>query len=172
MSNIIRTLGLYQPYAGLMLPPWNKIETRWVRAHRKPPFPLGKYLIYSCLKSYHPEEVDSIAGNTINDELWGTIANTEVFNLCGFAIGIGDLVEVRKMEPVDQEKAFVKVDGDILSRDLCYTIEDGDTEELKTYIRYCLIFKNMQRIKPFHFKGKQGIGFLNEADLKKIDIIH
>lgn len=44
----IRTLGFYQPFGTLML--HGKIETRWVKVGKKPPFPEGKYLFYSTQK--------------------------------------------------------------------------------------------------------------------------
>ena len=44
----IRTLGFYQPFGSLML--HGKIETRWVRKGKKPPFPLGKYIFYTTQK--------------------------------------------------------------------------------------------------------------------------
>lgn len=37
---MIRTLVIYQPYATLM--GHGKLETRWVKHGRKPPFPRGK----------------------------------------------------------------------------------------------------------------------------------
>lgn len=155
-TEIIRTLGLYQPYAGLMLPPWNKVETRWVRIGRKPPFPLGTYLIYATQKVYSLKEFQSIAGE-FGDIVLRDITYNGIFEVRGAAIGIGDLVKVERFNPIHQRETYVKWIG-------------GDNSQ--THTRWLLRFDNMRAIKPFTIKGKQGIGFLSEADLKKIEFIH
>jgi hypothetical protein len=155
----IRTLGLYQPFATLML--HGKIETRWVGSSRngklkKPPFPFGKYLIYSTKKAYDYFEVLNIAGKHHAEILkleagedWAT------YHLKGCAICIGDLVDI--IDPIKKttKNTFVKY-----------------APALNGCRRVGLVFQNIQRIKPFEFKGgKQGIGFLHWTDVEKIEII-
>lgn len=149
-DKIIRTLGLYQPFAGLMLPPYNKIETRWVANGRKPPFPLGKYLLYSTKRVYTREEFLAISAE------YGLAVDTEriKFKLTGKALCIGDLVRVEKMTKEHQEKAFV-----------------AHHDPTDTHTRWCLIFENVKAIDPFTFSGKQGIGFLSEQDKEKIKFL-
>lgn len=164
-NEIIRTLGLYQPYAGLMLPPYNKIETRWIADNHKPPFPLGKYLIYATQKMYSIDEFKSIAGDTAV-HIYRDFSTKEKFHLRGMAIGVGDLVEVRKMEKEDAEKAFVQIKSDDALRYI------GPDKGDKSYTRYCLVFENMREIIPFQFKGKQGVGILPMEMKSKIKILN
>src|SRR6478609_1851248 len=141
MSEVIRTLGLYQPFAALMA--FGKVETRFVKQGRKPPFPLGKYLIYSCKKGY-----DTLGGGLINictpaqeekiEEL--LMANDFLFCEFGSALVIGDLVRIIDPLTPDVENTFVDY------------IPPDEKER-----RVGLIFENVSRIKPFPFKGKQGI---------------
>ncbi len=69
------------------------------------------------------------------------------------ALCIGDLVEVVDLEP--------------LSGDETYVLYDEDDEKRMVVLR----FKNMKRIKPFPFKGKQGVGFLSKEDEAKIEYL-
>lgn len=163
MSEIIRTLGFYQPFGTLML--YGKLETRWVRERRKPPYPLGKYLIYTTKKG---------AGDLVFD--WCTLANLERMNnnlpgaksddtrmLYGYAIAIGELTRVRRMELIDEHDAFVKFIGEQL-------FETKEGFVLKH--QWILQIDNVERIEPFVFEyGKQGVGIFPEKDHDKIKIL-
>lgn len=158
----IRTLGLYQPFATLML--YGKVETRWVSTGKKPPFPLGRYLIYSTIQCYDyfealgmmTDDQSEDAQDCFRKELQvsgGTIDPVSKDFITGHAICIGDLIDI--IDPIlpSTPKTFVK------------------------YIEPCsrrrvgLVFENMKRLKPFPIKGKQGIGFLSDEDRAKIQIV-
>jgi len=158
----IRTLGLYQPYATLML--HGKIETRWVAVGKKPPFPLGKYLIYATQKCYNFHDAEKLMGDQVDKAhekfrlefqfgSSGTLNPKTKSFLLGHAICIGDLVSI--IDP----------------------ILPSTTDTYVEYVAPCsrrrvgLVFENMKRIEPFQFKGKQGIGFLTPEDEAKIKYI-
>jgi hypothetical protein len=167
----IRTLGLYQPFASLML--HGKIETRMVRCEwdsatqsiidRKPPFPLGTYLIYSTKKEYFRDEVKRITGRffegamiSLSDE---PTFNTDKRN--GHAICIGNLVEI--IDPIQCEfhpATFVDL-----------PVYDVDIHNYPISRRVGLRFEAVKRIKPFPITGKQGVGFLSVADHLKIEFL-
>lgn len=146
-DNWIRTLGFYQPFCSLML--YGKLETRWVRKGRKPPFATGEYLFYSTKKS---------AGDKVFD--WCTVANMEAMSILkdeptrllnGYAIATSTLKEYRLMKPEDEEKAFVKFIGE-------RTVKDKHGNDV-VQVQIILEFENVIRIEPFEFKeGKQGVG--------------
>lgn len=159
----IRTLGLYQPYATLML--HGKVETRWVSGKKKPPFPFGKYLIYSTIKCYGFDEAMDMMGDQEAEarvlfrkefEMGhsGTINPHSRNLLLGHAIGIGDLIEI--IDPITP---------------------DTNVRTFVEYVEPCsrrrvgLVFENMRRIKPFPFKGKQGIGFLTSEQKQLIEFV-
>lgn len=147
--DVIRTLALYQPFATLML--HGKIETRWIRHNRKPPFPLGKYLIYAAKRKYSLDALKSIC----HDQYRAVIdiaCKDESSDITGMAICTCDLVEIIDPLPKSYEqKAFVR----IYAPDSCYRMIG-------------LNFQNVQRIAPFKIRGKQGIGFLSAEDANKI----
>lgn len=153
---VIRTLGLYQPFAGLML--YGKIETRWIRADIKPPFPLGKYLIYATKKKYNLDVLSVICGDQHKRVV--DIACSDKNDSCditGSAICICDLVKrIDPLTPEYEQQAFVTVPASFT--DDCYRMVG-------------LVFENVQRIEPFPFKGKQGIGFLSDEDKAKIKVL-
>lgn len=164
----VRTIGLYQPYATLML--YGKIESRWVRSGRKAPFPLGKYLIYSTKKAYKDYEFKRLSGETFYEarkcfgfeELIPACTN----NLNGFAIAVGDLVEVCPMPIAMLERAFFIPP----TSELEYDAPDGQLR-IDGYTLWALVYNDVKRIKPFPFKGKQGVGILTEAQRKKIEFL-
>lgn len=167
----IRTLGLYQPFASLML--HGKIETRMVACewdsatqsvkYRKPPFPLGTYLIYSTKKEYNRTEVKAITGRFYKQALL-KLADEPTFNSNdrnGHALCIGNLVEI-----IDQIQCEFHPETFV---DL--PIYDFDISNYPIARRVGLRFENVKRLKPFPINGKQGIGFLSEADHLKIEFI-
>lgn len=149
-NDVIRSLGLFQPYCSLM---WthDKLETRWVLRGKKPPFPKGKYMIYACKRAYTVPEVQSISGNYLDTAIWD---HNLQYMLTGMPLLIADLVSVRDMEWDDQPKAFVALN-----------------QEVKGSRQVILEFHNKQRIKPFPFKGKQGVGILTPEQIAQIELI-
>jgi hypothetical protein len=148
MSEKIRTLGLYQPYAELMM--HGKIETRWIRKGSKPPFPKGRYLLYATKKEYTLTQLSIIAGDQyerINEIINGLTL------LRGTALAVGDLVKHIYIVPGMEDQTFVRYRPPLAK------------------VMVGLIFENVRRIKPFPFKGKQGVGFLSEEDKKKIEYL-
>lgn len=188
----IRTLGLYQPFATLMMPPYNKDETRWVKSGRKPPFPLGIYMIYSTKKQYASSEVKHIAGPeyfpTIRKHIaeecetkgagvrWRNADGTIEFNN-GVALCVGELMTVEPWTPMKSTKTFVFVDPsrvELVPTD-CDEVEDTEPATqgvaINGYTLWNLCFRDMKRIEPFQFKGKQGVGILSMRDREKIKIL-
>lgn len=154
-GTIIRTLGLYQPFASLML--HGKIETRLIEVGKKPPFKEGKYIIYSTKKKYSSEEVYNIAGALQQARIDHSLSHEPTKYNIQQAICIGDLVEVRPMAETDEDSAFVQYHGIIKK-----LVPDRG---MVPYKQWCLIFRDMKRIVPFDFKdangkslGKQGVG--------------
>lgn len=159
----IRTLGLYQPYASLML--HGKVESRWVKAGKKPPFPLGKYMIYSTKKSYSEKEFKHISGGCYRYAVV-LLEDESTKNLNGYAIAVADLVEVTtfgQSTGMPENRAFVDTPMD--------QWESNDPITIDGHVLTALVFENVKRIKPFPFKGKQGVGFLTEEQVSKIEII-
>lgn len=147
----IRTLGLYQPFATLML--HGKIETRWVRNGKKPPFPLGKYLIYSTKKGYEDEELKELCGAQYARAIALEEAD-DTAGLYGYGLCIGELVKI--VDPLDfsyDEVAFIHV------------------RPAEDFRLVGLVFTDVKRIKPFAFHGKQGIGFLSENELSSVEYL-
>lgn len=146
----IRTLGWWQPFGSLML--HGKVETRIVAAGKKPPFPLGQYLMYTTKKPMLKRDVEIMVGWELQEHIYSTLTKAQeaTINLNGYAIAIGTLSEVRPMKEEDEMQCFVPYFTN----------------------RWCLIFKDVQRIEPFKFEnGKQGIGFATPAEIAKIKIV-
>lgn len=158
----IRTLGFYEPFGSLMLK--GKIETRWVDVTRKPPFPLGKYVFYTTKKPCSNPQLFEWSGA----ELMATIINllkdgTRHKN--GYAIAVGELVELYPMAKVDEGKGFVLWAGLKL-------FVNPVTKKATMKKQWCLKFDNVKAIEPFEFKfGKQGVGILHESEHHKIKVL-
>lgn len=159
-TTIIRTLGLYQPYASLML--HGKVETRWVRKGRKPPFPPGKYLIYSTAEACDYPTLYTWSGSILIKHIQDILENEPTRSLTGYALAIVDLREPVLMKPINELECFVKYVGEELRKD-----KFGRDW---SYMQWCLPFRKVQRIEPFEFKGKQGVGILPESEHSKIKI--
>ncbi len=155
--NKIRTLGFYQPFGSLML--YDKIETRWVRENKKPPFPLGKYLFYTTKKPCDEKTMLEWCGPKMYKEILELMEGERTWPLNGYAIGIGDLIKIKPLEIEEESKAFVKFAG-------------IKTEVSINKVQWGLHFENVQGIEPFEWKyGKQGIGFVPESEIDKIKIV-
>lgn len=147
---VIRTLGFYEPFGSLML--HGKIETRWVREGRRPPFPLGKYLLYTTKNPVSSIDLFEWCGVEIRCLIQNTMLSTPYIN--GSALAIGELVDIRLLTPEDEERAFVKYVGR-----KTFIINGKQVPK----IQWALVFKNVKRIEPFKWEyGKQGTGFVPE----------
>ena len=154
-----RTIGLYQPFASLML--HGKIETRWIREGKKPPFPKGKYLFYSTQKRCDDSTLLSWSGSEKAALIYELMQHEPTVKLGGYAIGIGNLVDVRLLLPNDAN-TFIKFVGKKTE-----LIKD----EQVTKVQWALFFENVQRIEPFIWvHGKQGVGYVPPIELPKIKI--
>lgn len=168
MSEILRTLGFYEPFCTLML--HGKIETRWVRAGRKPPFPVGKYLLYTTKQAAGEKTFDWCTSENIIS--MNEICKDEKRNMNGFALCVGELVDMWVMKPEDEGRAFVKFVGEkeFAVNKTIAGIQTSLPVVVKK-VQWCLRFKNVQRIIPFEFKfGKQGVGILPDSEKNKIQI--
>lgn len=146
----VRTLGFYQPFCSLMI--HGKIETRWVREGKKPPFPLGKYLFYSTAKSCDQSTLFDWCGADIMLNISQTLESDDTRNLNSTALATGVLKEVRPLVPEDEPLAFVKYIGK--------KTEIIKGEEI-TKVQWALIFEDVKIITPFKWEyGKQGVGFV------------
>lgn len=160
-NETIRTIGLYQPYASLML--HGKIETRWVYEEKKPGFKLGKYLIYACKKSYSVDQFKHLAGEYYQSAR-EIITREETTHLNGYAIAFGELVAVKKIGVGELPKAFVDINPTMLR--LGKPDIDWYNEIIvDSYKLWGLHFENMKRIEPFQFKGKQGVGIIRSKEI-------
>jgi hypothetical protein len=155
-TETIRCLGMHQPFASLML--HGKFETRWVAAMKSPPFPLGKYLLYTTDSGYDKKAMLHISGEYQMVRMAQALSGEPTFKLSRHAICIGDLVEVRRMTTDDENNCFVKFK--------LYDYRDTKDGFKRKYFLWCLIFKNVKRIEPFFFQyGKQGIGIIGQGKI-------
>lgn len=161
----IRTLCFYLPFGSLML--HGKIETRWVREGRKPPFPKGKYVFYTSKRPCDDKTLIDWCGDEIYKHIHHTLFYDDTKGLNERIIGTGDLVGVRLLNKKDELNSFVKFVG-----------RKSETVEGKEVVKvqWALIFENVQATEPVEtrFNGKsiakQGIGFLPEEMVKLIKI--
>lgn len=163
----MHTLGLYQPYAGLML--HGKVETRWVREGKKPPFPLDDYALYSTQIEYGRYQTWKVAGNEQFARLCEIRARGgKEFDLRGCIYATGILYALEPMTPEIRKNAFVDPEPNVIFDKSTgfYTAVSLDKEG-KSVVRvlWALYFKKVRAIEPIPFKGKQGVGFL-PADIE------
>lgn len=135
----MRALSWKQPFATAML--YGKIETRtWDTKYR------GKVLICTSKSSYDPWDLAEICGERLHSNMIQKVKHDFALDLYGYAIGVGELVDSRPMELLDQEKAFVLYDPNL----------------------YCHIYENVQTIKPIQWKGTQGWKTLDDEFVKSL----
>lgn len=138
----IMALSWNQPFASLML--HGKIETRKYKTNVR-----GRILICSCKEVYPNYKLFNISGPLHMLKINETLCDELTKELLGYAIAIGNLTDCRKMQLQDSMLTFTNF-----------------TENL-----WCWIFKDVRRIKPFEWKGKQGWKKLNENEKGKIEIL-
>jgi hypothetical protein len=143
---IIRALWWNQPFASLMLPPFDKDETRKRKTNVR-----GKVLICACKRPYDIEVVNEIAGN----DQYRRIVQTQIMDwvddndMVGKAIGIGELVDCYPMKPEHEDKCYVQYKPGL----------------------WVWKFANVQHIEPFEISGKQGWAILNKDTIAKIKVL-
>lgn len=142
-EQIVRALWWNQPFASLMLPPFDKYETRGRGTKVR-----SKVLICACKKPYDIEMVNTISGNF----QYARIVKTQIMDwidendMVGKAIGIGELVDCFPMKLEHSDKCYVEY-------------RDG---------LWVWKFANVQPIEPFEIKGKQGWAILDKETISKI----
>jgi|SRR5688572_20240703 len=160
-NETIRTLAYYEPFGSLMF--CNKIETRWVREGKQPPFPLGKYLFYTTKKPCSNMELFNWSGPEIMLEITKALGSPQWPKYNGYAIGMADLTK-KAILTADDKPTFVKFVGKEIRKD-----KDGIEH---VYVQWGLHFTNAKKIKPFEWNyGKQGVGFVPDSELHKIEIV-
>lgn len=141
----IRALSWKEPFASLML--HGKIETRtWATGYR------GWVLICASKAPYGGQVLKSICGERqmgrAKEALHSSLRHQNDYPY-GKAIAIGYLANCRMMAPSDADMCFVNYRDDL----------------------YCHIYKDVQAIEPFDWKGSQGWRTLGDEDKKKIKLV-
>lgn len=164
----IRSLSWKQPYADLMLQ--GKIETRtWDTKYR------GKVLICVSKKIYNFSELYSTSGAQV-ERIENILEKEESFFckenitdefITGMAIAVGTLVDTRKMTKEDEDDCFVKFYPPWTDHRVN---KIGKTKEVIMRL-YCHIYKDVQPILPFPWKGSQGWKTLNQEEKNKIILL-
>jgi len=151
-KEIIRTLGLYQPFASLML--HGKIETRWCRVGKKPSFPLGKYVLYSTKKPYDGFELVSISGGECLMNIPKVLKDDKTKNLNGYTLGLFNLVKIEPMTKEMEAKCFVNYKPPIQRKD-----KKGVTHKYQLMALHFELMEAFEQPEVFRY-GKQGVGIL------------
>lgn len=153
MQEKMHALSWNQPYGTLML--HGKIETR-----KKPTKVRGEVLICTCQKPYDAGRLLGIAGEEQLTRM-NPYGDDPTWNLHGYAIGIGELIDCYPMEKKHEDLCFVKYQ----EPQFAHTMWPQPS-------LYLWVFANVQRIEPFVWNfGKQGWGFVPESELPKIQIL-
>lgn len=148
-NEIIKALSWKEPFASLMLPPFNKIETRtWPTKYR------GLVLICASQKPYPANTVARITGTEQWKRIIGLISEKKLYSedyvpASGNAIAIGRLVDCRPMQKEDEDICFVQYFPDL----------------------WCHIYEDVKPIKPFPWKGTQGWTTLTDSQINKIELL-
>ena len=140
----IRMLTIRQPFASLLLN-GKTIETRYRLTNYR-----GLVLIHTGLVSYTSVEVDIIS--TMEQFLKiGSLYMDDKMNdnLIGHAIAIGNLIDCRPMNKIDEAEAFVEHHQSL----------------------YSWVFKDVKAIVPFKIKGSQGMNKLSLEQKKLIKFL-
>lgn len=127
-----------QPYGSLML--HGKIETRvWHTKQR------GEILICTSLNPYDGESIENISG-VFFIEIFKALQGDNTWNLNGYAIAVGNLVDSKPMVPADDRKAYVTYHRDL----------------------WCHIYENVRPIVPFPYKGHLSFREVPKEIIKQI----
>lgn len=137
-------LSWKQPYGNLMF--HGKVETRtWPTNYR------GWVMICASKTSYKSHQIWSISGTNQFGRISNQLLHSGSFmhKFRGHAIGVGKLVDCRKMTKSDEDICFVEFHPNL----------------------YCHIYENVRAIVPIPWKGTQGWKEVNEEYKSKIEFI-
>lgn len=153
----MKALSWREPYGSLMLPPFNKIETRtWNTNYR------GLVLICTSQEAYSWDKVKAISGDEQFDRILGSAALFDD-QPGGYAIAVGKLVDSRLMTKHDESKCFVEY------REPWEVINKKGKRVIKKL--YCHVYEDVLRIKPIPWKGSQGWKDVPDEIMKQIEFI-
>lgn len=138
----MKALSWKQPYAHLMLPPYNKIETRRWRTHYR-----GEILICTSKLMYSEQKILSVSGAKQCERVMDIVLDIPL--ITGHAIAVGELIDCRPMEIEDEDMAFVGFNDSLFSH----------------------IYKNVRLIEPIPWKGVQRFRDVTEAEQQLIKFI-
>jgi len=124
----IKALCWKQPFASLMLPPWNKTETRTQRVHYR-----GLVLIVATKAPYSDRELIELCGGEQALTIYTKVAGHDGY-MNGCAIAIGHLDGCSEIQ--EHHKTYIK--------------------EAHHAGRYAWQFSNVHAIEPIPMKGFQG----------------
>lgn len=127
-GDTIKALCWKQPFASLMLPPWEKVETRTQRVHYR-----GLVLIVATKVPYSDRELIEMCGGQQALMIEMKVPGHDGY-MNGCAIGIGKLEGCGPIHPMD--KTYIKP-----------ALHTG---------RYAWQFSNVHPIEPIPMKGFQG----------------
>lgn len=140
----VRALSWNQPYGSLMFHGKQETRNRATKVR-------GWVVICTCKKFYSAETIRRISGeNCQTDRVTGTLFKDESVEKLGYAIGIGKLYNCRPMTEQDEDITFVQYRPGL----------------------FVWEFRNVHRIKPLPWRGKQGWSIVdNFFTLKQIEIL-
>ncbi len=141
----MRALSWKRPYAGLMLPPFNKIETRtWNTKYR------GLVLICASQKAYGIDSVLNISGEKQLCRIINMASElSKGYSKYGHAIAVGRLVNCRPMKKEDEDRCFVEYREP-------WIVTSAKTGKQRLVKLYCHEYENVRAIELIPFKGAQG----------------
>jgi len=139
-----RALSWAQPFGSLML--HCKIETRNRQTHVR-----GPVIIATTLQPYSFDKIISISGRSQKDRMDSILSMQKepTRNLFGYAIAVGMLVDCYPMRPQDEDRCFV-------------LYREG---------LWCWEFKEVRRIVPVPWVGKQGWCIVDDEVVKALQYI-
>lgn len=123
-------------------------------------------MIYSTKRGYTASEIKAISGQHASYLFHVLKDETELPD--GQPIAIGQLFNVSKFD-ADKDGIMTLVDE---PTGKLFNWIDAEEKILgPTHQLWCLEFSDIQRIEPFPFTGKQGVGILTEEQKKFIKVI-
>jgi len=129
----VRVLTWKLPYAELMLPPMNKLETRTYSTKYR-----GWVLLHVAQKPFTSEDVLSLSSLAGWERIYSVLEENGKYpyqDVEGCCIAIGWLKDVRPMKPEDAHQAFVNYEPN----------------------RFVWEFNDWHNIRPFEHEGRLGL---------------
>lgn len=155
----VRALSWKQPFAELMLPPYDKIETRiWPTNYR------GWVLICASQSRYSEMDLIDISGEVQTQRIFNSFNARRQSERLAQAIGIGYLTDCRPMQKADENRCFVQYKEP-------WMVRSKKTGYCKTKRLWVHVYENVSRIECIEWKGKQGWSTLTPEQKAKI-VVH